>query len=142
MSDRTQAGIVEASKEKLDELKELPYFEDGQTVYRLSVAVAITMGISVEKSLMKQPIKTMWRTQDDQTGREMPRLDDRKGTLAQMIQCFVPEHATEPYRHSQYLATLGINYLHKKIIDEDATPSEAIEDAIRSGATRVEESAS
>ena len=43
-----------------------------------------------------------------------------------MVAVFRPEYATEPYRYSQYLASMGINYLHGRLFDR----GESLHDAL------------
>jgi hypothetical protein len=128
MPDRKQVGIVEEFKDKLVDLNSLDYFENEQDVYRLAVAVAIARGMEIKESLKELPVKTMWRAQDDQTGEGRPRLDDSRGTMAEMIQSLAPQYGVEPYRNSQYLATMGIGYLHKMLIEKGSTLYDAIKE--------------
>ena len=106
------------------------YFDKEQDVYRLGVALAIALRLKVSEGSMKKldtPI-IKWRVVDDRSdeGSQGSRLDDPSGTLAQMVAVFRPEYATEPYRYSQYLASMGINYLHGRLFDK----GESLHDAL------------
>ena len=132
VSDLKQIGIPQKQKEQLREIKEdldPPWFKSEQDIYKFAVAIAIAKKMKV-KEIKAKDIKNSWRTSDDYEGSsgEGDRLDDREGSFAQMISLFYPESNGQPYKHSQYLAVAGINYLHNRFFDDFMTPQGILEE--------------
>lgn len=126
--DLKQVGLTEAADAQIRELVDLPYLGEEQDVYRLAVAVAIAREMD-PKSIKKSEFKTKWRIADDHeaTSGTGERLDDRDQTLANLVRTFCPEAEEDPYRHSQYLAVLGINYLHTHLFDKSSSLHAALD---------------
>ena len=128
-ADLKQVGVTDYANEQLGELVgNQEYFDNEQDVYRLCVALAIALRLPVSEGLRKQETRVKWRVADDVSdeGSQGSRLDDPSGTLAKMVAVFRPEYATEPYRYSQYLASMGINYLHGRLFEK----GESLQDAL------------
>jgi hypothetical protein len=128
-SDLKQVGVTKHASDQLSELVEnLDYFDQAQDVYRLAVAIAIALDVTISEDLKKQDTPVKWRVADDVSdeGSQGSRLDDPSGTLAKMVASFCPEYATEPYRHSQFLASLGINYLHGRLFERGQSLHDAL----------------
>ena len=128
-TDLKQVGVIKDANDQLRELVEnQDYFDKEQDVYRLGVALAIALRLEVSEGMKKLDAPVKWRVADDRSdeGSQGSRLDDPSGTLAQMVAVFRPEYATEPYRYSQYLASMGINYLHGRLFDK----GESLHDAL------------
>ena len=128
-ADLKQVGVTDYANEQLGELVgNQEYFDNEQDVYRLCVALAIALRLPVSEGLRKQETRVKWRVADDVSdeGSQGSRLDDPSDTLAKMVAVFRPEYATEPYRYSQYLASMGINYLHGRLFEK----GESLHDAL------------
>ena len=128
-TDLKQVGVTQHASDQLLELVEnQDYFDQAQDVYRLGVAVAIALRLTISDELRKQETPVKWRVADDLSdeGSQGSRLDDPSGTLAKMVASFRPEYATEPYRHSQYLASMGINYLHGRLFEKGRSLHDAL----------------
>lgn len=131
MTDRVQVGLTEAAGRLLRELREdTPYFGEEADVYRVAVAVALARRVEIPDSLKQAHFVTKFRTtrSDDERDEQLPRLDSTDRRLARMVELFRPESGDEPYRYSQYLATIGITFLHGELIDKRRPLSEVIEE--------------
>jgi hypothetical protein len=127
--DLVQVGVTDHAHKQIKELLEdTDYFHTEQDIFRLAVAISIARGDKVTKKLKNSAIHNKWRVADDasSSSQEGVRLDDREGTLAKLVSTLAPESQEMPYRYSQYLATLGINYLHTQIFKNGKTLYEAI----------------
>jgi hypothetical protein len=141
-ADLKQVGVAEFANGFLSELvNDTDWFENEQDVYRVAVAIAISREMPISAELRGQEIRTKWRVTDDLSdpSTQGSRLDDPKGTLAQMVTAFCPEYATEPYRYSQYLASVGIGYLHGCLFDRGQSLHDAL---VQTSGPAVEEEAS
>jgi hypothetical protein len=130
MTDRVQVGLTEDAGRLLRELREdTPYFADEADVYRVAVAVALARDAEIPDSLKQAHFVTKFRTvrSDDDRDEELPRLDTTDRRLARMVELFHPDCGDEPYRYSQYLATIGISFLHGELIERRRTLSDVIE---------------
>lgn len=128
--DLKQVGLTSRASEQLRELAEnKEYFGDEQDVYRLAVAVAIAQDIKISESIKKCEFTTKWRVADDygDSSGTGERLDDERRTLAHMIATFRPESAAAPYRYSQYLAVVGIGYLHREVLEKGRSLNEVLD---------------
>ena len=77
--------------------------------------------------MKRQQFKTKFRAVYDRGDDELsPRLDSTDRQMARLITVHRPEWSEEPYRYSQYLAVVGINYLHQALIVNQQLLSEAI----------------
>jgi hypothetical protein len=118
--DRSQVGLTEEATEKVTQLRtDTPYFAEESDVYRLGVAVALALGADVSESLKSARLQTKFRVVRDygDDSEASARLDTPDGRLARLISLHRPEWSSEPYRYSQYLAIIGINYLHRALIE-------------------------
>jgi hypothetical protein len=132
MPDRNQVGLTSEAAEQLIQLREdTSYFAEEADVYRVAVAIALAKNASVPEKLRQASVTTKFRTVkvDMDSDDELPRLDSVDRKLARMVELFYPESAGEPYRYSQFLAVIGISYLHGELIDRRRTLSQAIADA-------------
>lgn len=131
-TDLRQVGVTPQASGQMKELKEnTRYFATEQDIYRLGVAVAIALDAQVSESIRQATLAHKFRVHDDYSeGPETSRLDDPTGRLALMISTFRPEAAVDPYRQSQYLASIGINHLHGQILSKGKTLAEAIRAAV------------
>lgn len=124
--DLRQVGLTEEASEKVVRLRtETPYFSEESDVYRLAVAVAVAMKSDVSDSLKSAHYKTKFRVIDDYSDESeiSARLDTPDGRLARFVAVHRPEASSEPYRYSQYLAVIGINFLFSELIDKEKTLS-------------------
>jgi hypothetical protein len=128
-ADRTQVGLPGDAAEKLVQLREdSPYFDEEADVYRLAVAVGLAMEVPIPERLTEAVITTKFRTTrpDSDAGDELPRLDSADHRLARMVELLYPEAAGQPYRYSQYLATIGITFLHGELVERGRSLSQAL----------------
>ena len=135
MTDIVQVGLTYKADEQLRELhKDTPYFREEADVYRCGVAVALALKVDITGDMMsKQSLKNKFRTIrdkeiDDGSSIRLDRLDTADGRLARLISAHRPEWSEQPYRYSQYLAVIGINYLHGRLIDKGMTLVEAFDE--------------
>lgn len=129
MADVVQVGLTDDANEKLNQLRnETPYFEEESDVYRCAVAVALARGDEITDAMLRQQFKTKFRTvqQSDEGDEVLARLDTADGQLAALISLHRPELSSEPYRYSQILAVIGINYLYREILEEKKTLFDAL----------------
>jgi hypothetical protein len=56
----------------------------------------------------------------------LPRLDSADRRLARLVELFYPDAVGQPYRYSQYLATIGISFLHGELIGRGRSLYEVI----------------
>ena len=125
MTDIVQVGLTDKADEQLRQLhNDTPYFDKEADIYRCGVAVALALKVNISDDMRsKQRLtKNKFRTVRDKEGSDgsplrLDRLDTADGLLARLISAHRPEWAEEPYRYSQYLAVIGINYLHGRLID-------------------------
>ena len=108
-ADIRQVGLPEfADKELKDIHRETEWFADEMDVYKVAVAVALSRGWKRGEN-----VKTF------EGGRESKFrviLLDPDGKLKKLVEMLAPECGNAPYRHSQWLATAGINFLHKELV--------------------------
>ncbi len=129
MADRAQVGLTEDADAKLQVLKEdSPYFSEGADVYRLAVGVALALDADVSEHLRRQTLVTKYRVVMEDSDETSARLDSSDGKLARLVALLKPDFADEPYRNSQYLAVIGINYLHGEIIEKGSSLHQALAD--------------
>ena len=124
MSDLVQVGLTEDANEKLIQLRmDTPYFDEESDVYRCGVAVALALGVNITDAMRRQQFRIKFRTVRDVGEGEtiVARLDSSDRLLAGLVSLHRPEWSNEPYRYSQYLAVIGINYLHRELIEKDMT---------------------
>jgi hypothetical protein len=129
-ADRVQVGLPEDANEMLKALHEdTPYFNEEADVYRVAVAIALARKAQIPDKLTSAKLTTKFRSvkADASLDDDLPRLDTTDGKLARMIELFCPESASQPYRYSQYLAAIGINYVHRELIDRGRTLSQAMD---------------
>ena len=129
-SDVLQVGLTEDADDKLRLLRAetSQYFTEDAHVYRIGVGVALALGSEITEAMKRQSLKNKFRTvrESETTGDLMPRLDSGDRRLAGLISVHRPEWAHAPYRHSQYLAVIGINYLHQELIERGKSLYEAL----------------
>ena len=129
MSDIVQVGLTEDANERLTQLRtETPYFDEESDVYRCAVAVALARGDQITDAMKRQQFKVKFRTVKETIDGDTvaPRLDSADRLLAELISLHRPEWSTEPYRYSQYLAVIGINYLYRELIENRRTLYDAL----------------
>lgn len=129
MSDIVQVGLTEDANEKLAQLRmETPYFDEESDVYRCGVAVALALGVDITEAMTRQQFRVKFRAVHDAGDGETvaPRLDSSDRLLAGLISLYRPEWSAEPYRYSQYLAVIGINYLHRELVERNMTLHDAM----------------
>ena len=131
-TDLLQVGLTDAANGQLLELRSAtPYFGEESDIYRFAVAVALALGVTEISTAMKRQQLTVnkFRVHFDPGGDEGPsaRLDTTDGLLAEMISAHRPEWSSEPYRVSQYLAVIGINFLHQKLVQDGLGLGEAMQ---------------
>lgn len=136
-ADRVQVGLPEDANTKLVQLREdTPYFGEEADVYRLAVSVALAMRAPVSDSLKETSTKVKYRITQGEGEEELPRLDTPDRRLAIMVELFHPEAIGQPYRFSQYLATIGINYMYRELIERGRTLSQALAEIDAAGASQ------
>lgn len=136
MTDIVQVGLTDKADEQLRQLhSDTPYFREEADVYRCGVAVALALRVDISDDMRsKQRLtKNKFRTvrdkeSDDGSLRRLDRLDTADGLLARLISAHRPEWSEEPYRYSQYLAVIGINCLHGRLIDKGMSLWETFND--------------
>lgn len=108
--DIVQVGLPEDADKKLKHIIDITkYFKDQQDVYKVAVGVA----------LAKNMCDSGWKN------RSLERLGtkfsvsglDSDGSMKKIILLLAPDAGNTPYKYSQWLATAGINYLHKELVD-------------------------
>ena len=135
MTDIVQVGLTSKADEQLRELhKDTQYFKEEADIYRCGVAVALALQVDVTDGMMsRQRLRNKFRTIrdkeiDDGSSIRLDRLDTADGLLARLISAHKPEWSEQPYRYSQYLAVVGINYLHGRLISKGMTLVEAFDE--------------
>ncbi len=126
-----QVGIVESFSDYLKALvTDTDYFKNEKSVFRLGVAVALVKEMEVKENFRKQRTPTKWRVYDTARGSsgKGERLEDLEGNLEALITALSTEKPDDEwYKEAQYLASLGIKYLHDEIIVKDKTLHDALE---------------
>ena len=129
MSDLVQVGLTEDANEKLTQLRmDTPYFDEESDVYRCAVAAALALGVNITDAMRRQQFRVKFRTVHDAGEGDSiaARLDSSDRLLAGLVSLHRPEWSKEPYRYSQYLAVIGINYLYRELVEKDMTLYDAI----------------
>ena len=132
MTDIVQVGLTRKADEQLQELhKDTAYFREEADIYRCGVAVALALKVDIsDEMISNQRLKNKFRTvrdkeMDDGSLVRLDRLDTADGLLARLISAHKPGWSDRPYKYSQYLAVIGINYLHGKLISRRMSLVEA-----------------
>jgi hypothetical protein len=117
--DVVQVGIPEGTNRQLVTIMdESGYFKEQIDVYKTAVAVAISRNMESDK----------WKNRSSErlVNKFATSTLDPDGKLKQLIALFVPDVANCPYRYSQWLATAGIGYLHKELVENGNTLIDAL----------------
>ena len=100
--DVVQVGLPESTDTKLKALaQQTPWFNNEDDVYRVAVAVALANGWKVEE----------WRTRRFEGGKDTKY---RVVLMKEIISLLAPECGDTPYKYSQWLAVIGVNFLHQE----------------------------
>ena len=109
-ADIRMVGLPDAADKQLKEIhRETKWFADEMDIYKVAVAVALSRG---------------WKRGKDARTFEGGRdtkfravLLDPDGKLKKLVELLAPECGNAPYRHSQWLATAGVNFLYQELVD-------------------------
>ncbi len=112
--DVVQVGLPESTDTKLKALaQQTPWFNNEDDVYRVAVAVALANGWKVEE----------WRTRRFEGGKDTKY---HVVLMKEIISLLAPECGDTPYKYSQWLAVIGVNFLHQKLLEKDWGIDEAL----------------
>lgn len=119
-SDIVQVGLPEEADRQLRDIVKISgFFKDEQDLYKFAVGFALAKNMTGTGWMERGPERK--RTKFSVSGL------DTDGSMKRIITLLAPEAAAAPYRYSQWLATAGISYLYKELVEKTRSISDVLE---------------
>jgi len=113
---KVTVGVTAQGARHLDELMDTGWFGSEMAAYLLAVGTALSRGLTPSPAPLKG-VTTKWNVGSL----------DRDGRLRELVGLMGPEGLQDPYEYAERLAEVGLEFLKRKIVDQEQLLSDVLE---------------